>query len=209
MYYIDNKHYERLDLKLKEIADIRTGLVLSRKKATLSADVKIDYKLITLKSFSNTTSLTLDDIDNFVSTEEIADTYLSHVGDVVVRLREPIAAVYIDESAKNMVIPSLMAIVRVESRMMYGEFLAYYINSTTSQKMLEKEIKGTTIAAIKTKDLEDLEVVLPSLEEQKKVVAFMNLSQNEMELLDKLKKEKQQFSHAVLDTIIQSNKDKQ
>jgi len=196
-------------LKLKEIANIRTGLVLSRKKASLSADVKIQYKQITLKSFSNTTSLTLDYIDNFVSTEEIADTYLSRVGDVVVRLREPITAVYIDESAKNMVIPSLVAIVRVESRMMYGEFLAYYINSTASQKMLEKEIKGTTIAAIKTKDLEELEVVLPSLEEQKKVVAFMKLSQNEMELLDKLKKEKQQFSRAVLDTIIQSNKDKQ
>jgi len=196
-------------LKLKEIADIRTGLVLSRKKATLSADVKIDYKQITLKSFSNTTSLTLDYIDNFASTKEIADTYLSCVGDVVVRLREPITAVYIDESAKNMVIPSLMAIVRVESSMMYGEFLAYYINSTTSQQMLEKEIKGTTIAAIKTKDLEELEVLLPSLEDQKKVVAFMKLSQNEMELLDKLKKEKQQFSHAVLDTIIQSNKDKQ
>jgi len=195
-------------LKLKEIANIRTGLVLSRKKASLSADVKIQYKQITLKSFSNTTSLTLDYIDNFVSTEEIADTYLSRVGDVVVRLREPITAVYIDESTKNMVIPSLVVIVRVESRMMYGEFLAYYINSTASQKMLEKEIKGTTIAAIKTKDLEELEVVLPSLEEQKKVVAFMKLSQNEMELLDKLKKEKQQFSHAVLDTIIQSNKDK-
>ena len=196
-------------MKLKEIANIRTGLVLSRKKASLSADVKIQYKQITLKSFSNTTSLTLDYIDNFVSTEEIADTYLSRVGDVVVRLREPITAVYIDESTKNMVIPSLVVIVRVESRMMYGEFLAYYINSTASQKMLEKEIKGTTIAAIKTKDLEELEVVLPSLEEQKKVVAFMKLSQNEMELLDKLKKEKQQFSHAVLDTIIQSNKDKQ
>ena len=196
-------------MKLKEIADIRTGLVLSRKKASLSDDVKIHYKQITLKSFSNTTSLTLDYIDNFVSTEEIADTYLSRVGDVVVRLREPITAVYIDESAKNMVIPSLMAIVRVESSMIHGAFLAYYINSTTSQKMLEKEIKGTTIAAIKTKDLEELEVVLPSLEDQKKVVAFMKLSQNEMELLDKLKKEKQQFSHAVLDTIIQSNKDKQ
>ncbi len=196
-------------MKLKEIANIRTGLVLSRKKASLSADVKIQYKQITLKSFSNTTSLTLDYIDNFVSTEEIADTYLSRVGDVVVRLREPITAVYIDESVKNLVIPSLVAIVRVESSMINSEFLAYYINSTTSQQMLEKEIKGTTIAAIKTKDLEELEVVLPSLEEQKKVVAFMKLSQNEMELLDKLKKEKQQFSHAVLDTIIQSNKDKQ
>ncbi len=198
-----------MDLKLKEIADIRTGLVLSRKKASLSDDVKIHYKQITLKSFSNTISLTPDYIDAFVSTENIADTYISRVGDIVVRLREPVTAVYIDESAKGMIIPSLMAIVRVKSGMVNGEFLAYYINSTTSQKMLEKEIKGTTIAAIKTKDMEELEVVLPSLEDQKRVVALMNLSQNEIVLLEKLKREKQQFSQAVLDTIIQSNKDKQ
>lgn len=194
-------------MKLKEVADIRTGLVLSRKKAALSDDVKIHYKQITLKSFSSTTSLTLDYIDTFLSTKEIADTYMSRVGDVVVRLREPVTAVYVDESTKDMVIPSLMAIVRAESSMIHGEFLAYYINSTVAQKILEKEIKGTTIAAIKTKDLEELEVVLPSLEDQKKVVAFMNLSCKETELLDKLKKEKQQFSQAVLDTIIQSNKD--
>ena len=194
-------------MKLKEIADIRTGLVLSRKKAALSDDVKIHYKQITLKSFSNTISLTPDYIDEFVSTEEIADTYMSRVGDVVVRLREPVTAVYIDESTKGMIIPSLMAIVRVKSDRVNGEFLAYYINSTTSQKMLEKEIKGTTIAAIKTKDLEELKVVLPSLKEQKRVVAFMKLSQKETELLDKLKREKQQLSQAVLDTIIQSNKD--
>ena len=196
-------------MKLKEIADIRTGLVLSRKKAALSDDVKIHYKQITLKSFSNTISLTPDYIDEFVSTENIADTYISRVGDIVVRLREPVTAVYIDESTKGMIIPSLMAIVRVKSDMVNGEFLAYYINSTTSQKILGKEIKGTTIAAIKTKDMEELEVVLPSLEEQKRVVALMDLSQNEIELLEKLKREKQQFSQAVLDTIIQSNKDKQ
>jgi len=194
-------------LKLKEIADIRTGLVLSRKKAPLSADVKIHYKQITLKSFSSTTSLTIDYIDEFVSTEEIADTYMSCAADIVVRLREPITAVYIDESTKGMIIPSLMAIVRVKSGIVNGEFLAYYINSTISQKMLEKEIKGTTIAAIKTKDLEELDVVLPSFEEQKRVVAFMKLSQKETELLDRLKKQKEQLSQAVLDTIIQQNKD--
>ena len=194
-------------MKLKEIADIRTGLVLSRKKAPLSADVKIHYKQITLKSFSSTTSLTIDYIDEFVSTEEIADTYMSCAADIVVRLREPITAVYIDESTKGMIIPSLMAIVRVKSGIVNGEFLAYYINSTISQKMLEKEIKGTTIAAIKTKDLEELDVVLPSFEEQKRVVAFMKLSQKETELLDRLKKQKEQLSQAVLDTIIQQNKD--
>lgn len=194
-------------MKLKEIADIRTGLVLSRKKAALSDDVKIYYKQITLKSFSNTISLTPDYIDEFVSTKNIADTYISRVSDIVVRLREPVTAVYIDESTKGMIIPSLMAIIRVKSGIVNGEFLAYYINSTTSQKILEKEIKGTTIAAIKTKDLEELKVVLPSLKEQKRVVAFMKLSQKEMELLDTLKRETEQFSQAVLNTIIQSNKD--
>ncbi len=195
-------------MKLNEIANIRTGLVLSRKKATLSDDIKIHYKQITLKSFSNTTSLTSTYIDEFIATEEISDTYISRVGDVVVRLREPITAVYIDESTKGLIIPSLMSIVRVKNSMVDGEFLAHYINSTTAKRMLEKDIKGTTIPMIKTKDLEGLEVILPSLKEQKRVVEFMKLSQKETELLDKLKREKQQLSQAVLDTIIQSNKDK-
>jgi len=194
-------------LKLNEIADIRTGLVLSRKKATLSDDVKIHYKQITLKSFSNTTSLTSTYIDEFIATEEISDTYISRVGDVVVRLREPVTAVCIDESSKGMIIPSLMSIVRVKNSMVDSEFLAYYINSNTAQRMLEKKIKGTTIPAVKTKDLEDIEVILPSLEEQKRVVAFMKLSEEEMQLLDKLKKEKEQFGQAVLDRIITLNKD--
>lgn len=194
-------------MKLKEIAEIRTGLVLSRKKATLSDTVRVHYKQITLKSFNHTTSLTRNNLDAFVSTENIPTTYISQVGDVVVRLREPVTAVYIDENTKGMIIPSLMAIIRVQSSMIDSEFLAYYINASTTQKMLEKEIKGTSIAAIKTKDLEDIDVVLPPLDTQKNIVEVMKLSENEIDLLEKLKKEKQQLSQALLDTIIEQNKE--
>jgi restriction endonuclease S subunit len=194
-------------LKLVEIADIRTGLVLSRKKAALSDEVKIHYKQITLKSFSNTTSLVTPYIDEFISTEEISDTYISRVGDVVVRLREPITAVYIDKDTEGLVVPSLMGIVRAKSNMVDSEFLAYYINSTTAQRMIGRETKGTTIPMIKTKDLEGIEVVLPSLERQERVVRLMKLSQKETELLDKLKREKKRLSQAVLDTIILQHKE--
>ncbi|MEA1953133.1 MAG: restriction endonuclease subunit S [Campylobacterota bacterium] len=194
-------------MKLKQIADIRTGLVLSRKKAALSDNVKIGYKQITLKSFSNSTSLMLDYIDDFVSTEEIDDSYISREGDVVVRLRDPVTAVCIDKSFKGMVVPSFMSIVRVNSSMIDNEFLAYYINSITAQRVLEKKMKLATIFSLKTRDLEDLEIVLPTLKEQKRVVALMKLSEKEIQLLEKLKKEKEQFGQAVLDTIIQSNKD--
>ena len=63
-----------------------------------------------------------------------------------------------------MVIPSPMAIIRVQSSMVDGEFL---VNASTTQKMLEKEIKDTSIAAIQMKDLEEIDLVLPPLDTQK------------------------------------------
>ena len=194
-------------MRLKEIATIRTGLVLSRKKAALHDHVKHCYKQITLKSFSNSITLQSQYFDDFISVEEIDNTYLSQIGDIVVRLREPNTAVYIDESSAGLVIPSLMAVVRVQDSRVDNAFLAHYLNSGVAKKALERELKGTTIPMIKTKDLEDLTIVLPPLEEQKKVVAFMNLAKKEQYLLDKLKKEKQRLSQAVLDTIIQQHKE--
>ncbi len=194
-------------MRLKEIATIRTGLVLSRKKAALHDHVKHCYKQITLKSFSNSITLQSQYFDDFISVEEIDNTYLSQIGDIVVRLREPNTAVYIDESSAGLVIPSLMAVVRVQDSRVDNAFLAHYLNSGVARKVLERVLKGTTIPMIKTKDLEDLTIVLPPLEEQKKVVAFMNLAKKEQYLLDKLKKEKQRLSQAVLDTIIQQHKE--
>lgn len=194
-------------LYLKEIANIRTGLVLSRKKAKLSDEVKMFYKQITLKSFSTSVRLQKDLFDEFISTEEIDSTYISRVGDIIVRLREPNVAAYIDENSAGLVIPSLMSIVRLEDNQIDNEFLAYYLNSTVIKRELKENIKGTTIPMIKTKDLESLKVVLPSLEEQKRLVELLKLSEKESEMLEQLIKQKKQFGQAILDTIITRNKD--
>jgi len=189
-------------LKLKEIASIRTGLVLSRKKAAPYDEQKKRYQQITLKSFSNTTTLQREYFDEFLSTESIDDKYISRVGDIVVRLRKPNVAVYIDEKSAGLVIPSLMCIVRVKESSVNSTYLAHYLNSTPVRRMLEREIKGTTIPMIKTKDLGNLDVVLPSLEVQNKTVGLMRLAAKEIELTEKLKQQKEQFSQAVLDKIV-------
>ena len=194
-------------MKLKDISNIRTGLVLARKKATLD-DEKHFYRQITLKSFSNSITLESQYLDDFISVEEIDPTYLSQFGDIVVRLREPNTAVYIDEASSGLLIPSLMVIVRVHDKRVNNEFLAHFLNSKEAKKALEKELKGTTISMIKTKDLENLEVVLPSLKEQDSVVALMKLFEKEHQLLDALKAQKQHLSQTILDTIIKQNKDK-
>lgn len=194
-------------MKLKDIASIRTGLVLSRKKATLVNADNFNYKQVTLKSFSESTSLMLDHIDDFSAEEEISESYISQEGDVLVRLREPVTAVYVDKESKGMVVPSFVSIVRVNNDLVDKQFLAHYINSNIAQKLLEKMMKQASIFGLKTKDLEDLQVVFPSLDEQKRVVELLRVAQNEINLLEELTNQKKQFSQAVLDTIITRNKE--
>ncbi len=194
-------------MKLNEISSIRTGLVLSRKKAQSYDETKRTYKLLTLKAFSSSTYSTYKNLDKFVSREEISEEYISRVGDIIVRLREPINAVYIDKSTEGMLIPSLMCIIRTNDNISINkEFLAYYLNSTEVKKALQSRIKGTTIPMIKTRDIEELDIVLPPVSEQTKIVAFLKLSQSETELLDKLKRQKEHFAKSVLDTIIERSK---
>jgi restriction endonuclease S subunit len=194
-------------VKLNDIASIRTGLVLSRKKAARDDPEQYSYKQITLKSFSNSVTLQSDYFDDFISIEKIDDKYLTQAGDIIVRLRKPNTAVYIDEESSGLVVSSLFAIVRVNESTVNNTFLAYYLNSKEVLKALDRELKGTTIPMIKIKDLENLTIILPPIEVQERLVEFMKLFQKELQLLDKLKQEKTQFSKAVLDTIIQQHKE--
>jgi restriction endonuclease S subunit len=194
-------------VKLNDIASIRTGLVLSRKKAARDDPEQYSYKQITLKSFSNSVTLQSDYFDDFISIEKIDDKYLTQAGDIIVRLRKPNTAVYIDEESSGLVVSSLFAIVRVNESTVNNTFLAHYLNSKEVLKALDRELKGTTIPMIKIKDLENLTIILPPIEVQERLVEFMKLSQKELQLLDKLKQEKTQFSKAVLDTIIQQHKE--
>ncbi len=194
--------------KINDFAIVRTGLVLSRKKQKFVSFESFKYKQIGLRCFTSSTSLDKTQMDDFVSAEIINDKYLTQEGDVVVRLRSPGTAVYIDKEDEGLLISSLLAVIRVDDPRLDPRYLAYYINSHFSQKLLQREIKGTAIPMLKTKDLEKLQLTVPSLEEQKKAVRFLDLAEREQKLLLTLAKEKEQFSQAVLDTIIQQNKDK-
>ena len=192
---------------LGDFAIVRTGLVVARKKARLDSLDSQVYKQIGLRCFTSGILLDKTQIDDFISAEIINDKYLTQEGDVVVRLRSPGTAVYINKEDEGLLISSLLAVIRIDDPRLDPRYLAYYINSHFSQKLLQREIKGTAIPMLKTKDLERLQLTVPSLEEQKKMVRFLDLAGREQRLLLSLAKEKEQLSQAILDTIIQQNKD--
>ena len=192
---------------LYDFVTVRTGLVVARKKAKLDSLNTITYEQIGLRCFASGILLDKTQTDTFTSSEIINDKYLTQEGDVVVRLRSPSTAVYIDKDDEGLLITSLLAVIRVNDSKLDARYLAYYINSFFSQRLLQREIKGTAIPMLKTKDLENLQLSLPSLKEQRKMVDYLDLAQREQQLLRSLAEEKVQLSQAVLGTIIQQNKE--
>ena len=196
-------------IKLGDLSTIRTGLVVARKKARLDSSSKIEYEQISLRYFGTGIKLERDkkEKDIFVSSEEIDSKYFTKEGDVVVRLRAPSSAVYIEKEDEGLLIHSLLAVIRVESNLLNAKYLAYYINAQATQRILKREVKGTAIPMLKTKNLEELKITLPPLEEQKKLVQFLELADKERALLLSLADEKKQFSESILNTIIEQNKE--
>ena len=100
-------------MKLKDISNLRTGLVTARKKASAVDEETYSYKSVTLKSFNRNGCLSVKYLDNFTSKEKINKNYLTQHNDILVRLREPNIAVLIDEDNIDLLVPSLVATIRV------------------------------------------------------------------------------------------------
>jgi restriction endonuclease S subunit len=196
--------------RLGDIATVRTGLVAARKKAKLDSPDKTEYEQISLRYFGAGVKLAKPEKekDIFLSAEEIDTKYLTQEGDVVVRLRAPSSAVYIEKEDEGLLIHSLLAVICVKNNVIDPKYLAYYLNASTTQRILKQDVKGTAIPMLKTKDLEQLAITLPPIEKQKKLVRFLELADKESALLLSLANEKKQLSQTILDTIIQQNKEK-
>lgn len=194
-------------VKLGEVATVRTGLVTARKKARFDSPEKREYEQISLRCFGKGIKMERSETEYFEAAEEVDSRYFTREGDVVVRLRAPNSAIYIEKEDKGLLIHSLLAVVRVESDSLDPKYLAYYLNAPTTQRLLKQDIKGTAIPMLKTKDLQRLTVTLPLLQKQKELVRFLESADKERELLQRLAKEKERLSQAVLDTIIQQNEE--
>ena len=70
-------------LKLKDIAKVRTGLILTRKRARDSFEVKQEYPLLTLQNIDETGFFTDVPFDTYQSKDILEEQYLTQSGDII------------------------------------------------------------------------------------------------------------------------------
>lgn len=188
-----------VDLILGDIADIRAGIVITRKKAMSSSEVKALYKMFTIKN--------IDDLDKsyeqFYSNDVLNTQHFSRENDILFRLNYPYSAVYIDESKTGLLIPSTFAVIKIKVDSFLPEYIAWYLNTSIVKKELEKGQAGTRIPSTNKATLSAIPVELISLENQRSIIQLNKLHLQEMQLLNKLIQEKKKLFQAQIKKVLQ------
>ena len=189
-------------IKIGDMSEIKTGLVLNRKKADKNVDEKFRYKVVSLKSFNENTLFDDTFADEFISSEKISDEYKVSRGDVLLRLREPNFAVYIDKDYDDLIYTSLMVRIRVKSDKFNPHFVAHYLNSSAVKRALAPDVSGTAIAMIGVASINNLKIPTLNLQTQNKIVKYLNLAREESEILQNLIAVKQKYHKSIFENLI-------
>lgn len=171
-------------MQLQQFADVRSGLVVTRKQAQKPEETACTYQLLNLKAVAGSGGIDRAALLPFHATERLADHYFTHAGDIIVRISEPYTAVYITEKTAGLLVPSHFVIVRVDTSKALPEYAAWYLNLDRIRKTFRLSCAGTLLQ-IKPSTVAEAEIRLPDLEKQRQIVRLNQLAQAELTLLEK------------------------
>ncbi len=189
-------------MKLGEVAEIRIGLVLSRKEAKTESGVKKKYQALTVKSLGDNGIVNTDELFVFGSTVELEEHYLTQKDDVIVRLTYPYTAVHIDDALQGFVVSSLFAIIKLKTDLFIPEYIALLLNNNKTRNSITRLHSGSSAPSIKKSFLEGVEIKEVPLDMQMKLLDYSRLHRKEKELLLDLLNQKEVHYQAVISKTI-------
>lgn len=119
-----------------------------------------------------------------VQLEDLADRYFVRAGDVVFRSRgERNTAFALDERLREPALAVLpLMVLRPKRDVVTPKYLAWAINQPPAQRHFDVAARGTNIRMIPRSSLDDLELDIPDIETQEKIVSVNALAEREREL---------------------------
>lgn len=193
-------------MKLGKIAEIKTGLVLTRKKAKIKYEIQEEYRLITLKNIEYDGVFNEEPFEIFQSNDVLDNQYFTQEGDVLIRLTHPNTVVYINKGQSNLLVPSYFAIIKLKTNDFIPQYIAWYLNSEKVKKELIKSQTGSVISSTNKNVLSSIDIVEMSLDEQNQIVKIQELYWREKYLLGRLIEEKEKYYKALTTKLIERRK---
>lgn len=187
-------------LTINDIAEVGSGLVIARKKSIYKKDTIKSYKQLNLRAINKNGYIIESELEILDAKEIIDEYYLTHKGDIIIRLTDPFTAVYIDKDMEGIVISSNFCIVRCKENYS-GEFLTYYINSDKAKKNLFSNLQGSIMKNINMTAIAELEIPNVPYDKQLIMGNLLVAQTKKLIILDKIKELEIKQQKALLDKI--------
>lgn len=173
-------------MKLEDIAILRTGITLRQK---VRPDKKGDAYLVQMR----------DIVDNFRGLElsikidgsKFSTKHVLQPKDILfVAKGQHNKAILYQGNYQKAFVASMFIVIRPNPKKILAEYLVWYLNEYNAQRQLERYKEGTATTSIGIGSLRLLEIKVPPLEEQKKIIQLIELMDREAELLEQIKEKR-------------------
>lgn len=186
-------------MKLKDFAEIKLGYSLRGELAPddsgnvlvimprdLDANGKIDFSQATCTNISGK-----------------PDKYFLEDGEILLTSRGRFtASVYKSPDSRSFIASSLFLQILVKSKDVLPEYIALYLNSSIGQQQITRISSNATIPAITKQELENLEIPIISVGQQKQLCALAVVVKESAALMNrKLDLQSQIFDNMIIKTI--------
>lgn len=119
--------------------------------------------------------------------EDVNEKHILRPGDVLFAAKgsKNLAAV-VEESYLSLVASTSFFVIRLKDDKVLPKYLAWYMNSATTQALLKSTAIGSSMASISKAALEKLEIPVPDIQTQKAILEIVNYRNREKELKQKI-----------------------
>lgn len=172
----------KVELSLKEFAVLRSGFQGKTEEGT-------SYRQIKLKDVTRDGVLQEDELECF-DAARMTEKYILKTGDIIFKAKSvENIALLIETEREDLVATNHFILVSIKEEMkdkVWPKYLMLYLNSERAQGYFKKHAQGTVLPIISIGILEETPIILPSLEEQKRLSELYGLMLQERVTMQKL-----------------------
>lgn len=188
-----------MKINLSELADIKLGYSF---REAINSEENGDIKVVTAKNI-NENAIELNSITKIQNRQFKSDHFLND-GDIVMNTRLNFkAGIYSCKGNDKTIVSSPLMVIKIKDKNTFlPEYLNIHLNSSAIQRQLYIMADTGVVPFIGLSQIKNLNVVIPSIERQKKVIQFDNLVKKEEEISNKIMYLKKRIYQNVLNELV-------
>lgn len=163
--------------KLNNIASIGSGIY-----SNTNPEGEVYY--LQARDFDAAHQLETAELEPVLLRDKSIEKHFLKKGDVLVAAKSGdfFAAVYCGEVEPAVASTMFLVLRDIDQDQILSDFLAWYINLPSSQELLQRLSKGSSVQSINKKTLAELEIPLPDLKKQHLIIKISKLQVQEKNL---------------------------